>query len=442
MFVRLVGMSDGGSFTQNFDDPSLVELWCRLDAERRALDAREFQLLQRLATERATVRRGRQDDIPLELAAEARSPKPAIAGRFNAARTLAAHLPLINEAFATGDIHADHAKAIARLAVPRHQRDAAIEDQPVFLRWARTEQWPQFITYIEAWETLHDPTDPNDLDASTEAARSLVWSELGDTALIEIVTSNLGLAQFKKALQPVRDRLFTEDWAAAEAIHGDDTTIHDLARTERQRFHDAWLILSRAGAGAIDPGVAFVLNLVMDAATFQNTLNTADLEHTRPTRSEARAAAAALLDEDARTAADSETGTTETGTAPPLFDLPQTPETYRCETLDGLLLTPTLALRAALQGHIRRIVLEPDALDFTVSQTRRFFRGPIRIAMTIRDRHCTTPGCGVPAHRCEADHITRHTNGGHTLPAQGHMLCPRCHRRKTALEALGIAAPP
>ncbi|HEU5428760.1 MAG TPA: HNH endonuclease signature motif containing protein [Actinocrinis sp.] len=55
----------------------------------------------------------------------------------------------------------------------------------------------------------------------------------------------------------------------------------------------------------------------------------------------------------------------------------------------------------------------------------------------LRDRHCTFPGCAMPATRCDLDHITafnhdRPEAGGATLPENLHTLCRRHHRLKTA----------
>ena len=57
----------------------------------------------------------------------------------------------------------------------------------------------------------------------------------------------------------------------------------------------------------------------------------------------------------------------------------------------------------------------------------------VEIADTVRARDpvCTFPGCGVPASRCDLDHVVPHPRG----PTAVHNLSPRsrrCHRFKTA----------
>ena len=54
-----------------------------------------------------------------------------------------------------------------------------------------------------------------------------------------------------------------------------------------------------------------------------------------------------------------------------------------------------------------------------------------------RDGHCRFPGCTVPAHRCQIDHVHRydHNNpqaGGPTSTENLHLLCVKHHRLKTA----------
>ncbi|WP_426706311.1 HNH endonuclease signature motif containing protein [Corynebacterium auriscanis] len=54
-----------------------------------------------------------------------------------------------------------------------------------------------------------------------------------------------------------------------------------------------------------------------------------------------------------------------------------------------------------------------------------------------RDGHCRFPGCTIPAHRCQIDHVHRydHTNpttSGPTSTDNLHLLCAKHHRLKTA----------
>ncbi|KAB3522961.1 HNH endonuclease [Corynebacterium sp. zg254] len=55
-----------------------------------------------------------------------------------------------------------------------------------------------------------------------------------------------------------------------------------------------------------------------------------------------------------------------------------------------------------------------------------------RAYIEARDVHCRFPGCTVPAHRCDIDHIHRYDGGGPTHTDNLHLLCRHHHKLKTA----------
>ena len=83
------------------------------------------------------------------------------------------------------------------------------------------------------------------------------------------------------------------------------------------------------------------------------------------------------------------------------------------------------ALIEAARAALRR---QPQPRHHTDS-----YAPTVEIADTVsaRDPVCTFPGCGVPAGRCDLDHLVPHPRG----PTAVHNLSPRsrrCHRLKTA----------
>lgn len=61
----------------------------------------------------------------------------------------------------------------------------------------------------------------------------------------------------------------------------------------------------------------------------------------------------------------------------------------------------------------------------------------VRANVIGRDGHCRFPGCEVPAHKCQIDHVKRYdhedpANGGPTDTSNLHLLCAKHHRLKTA----------
>ncbi len=112
----------------------------------------------------------------------------------------------------------------------------------------------------------------------------------------------------------------------------------------------------------------------------------------------------------------------------------------------------TCVLLADADGHLQRLVRVGPAPHggwtraALVAATRRAldrqphpahrtdaYEPTAEIADTVRARDpvCTFPGCGVPASRCDLDHVVPHPRG----PTAVHALSPRsrrCHRLKTA----------
>lgn len=85
----------------------------------------------------------------------------------------------------------------------------------------------------------------------------------------------------------------------------------------------------------------------------------------------------------------------------------------------------------------RRLLTAPDG-DLLHADARTYRpTASVDRLVRLRDRHCTFPGCAMPAQRCDLDHITpfnhhRPEAGGLTVPENLHALCRRHHRLKTA----------
>jgi Domain of unknown function (DUF222) len=183
------------------------------------------------------------------------------------------------------------------------------------------------------------------------------------------------------------------DWEAARAEFGNDATAADLQRTEAQRRADAFInILLQAAAqpaDAVRPEPC--VNIIMSTDAYEAGL--AELAETGPVR----------LD-------------------------PRNYRTYQCQTLGGTTLPPGVALRAAMAGHIRRVVI--GATEASISQKSRTFTGPLRALVQTRDTTCIWTGCHIPSDQCQADHVTpwRHTQD--TSANNGAPLCGKHNRHK------------
>jgi len=93
----------------------------------------------------------------------------------------------------------------------------------------------------------------------------------------------------------------------------------------------------------------------------------------------------------------------------------------------GELISPDTVRRIACDAGIIPVVLggRSEVLDQGVTQ-RLFTLGQIR-ALWRRDRHCTFPGCDVPAAWCDAHHLVHWIDGGATDLDNAALLCGRHH---------------
>ena len=102
----------------------------------------------------------------------------------------------------------------------------------------------------------------------------------------------------------------------------------------------------------------------------------------------------------------------------------------RCETSTGQILDPHTVLRAALAGHIRRVVLGADNLPINLGRTARLFTGPARQAAKLLATQCDHLGCGLPAELCEVDHSIEWSDNGRTDQDNAGVECGSHNREK------------
>ena len=383
---------------QEFD--ALVKESQRLLAQATA---KHFAVLAEAKKRRSHASRGYRSQATW-VSSLIRLSKSQCGGRVARAEFLTGRLPEIFGALLAGEITSEHADLIARTGLLHP--DQAVESQHYFLLWAQ-ESWPMFKTFMMNWAEIVDDTDPQELVDRAHRDRRMAWAQgVGHTMLVELSIPNECFEPMLDAMQPIYDRMEKQEWLEARAALGEAATFKDLARTSSQRWLDALLELVRRGAasGTIDPGIKAILNVIIDNATLQRELARFEDHGAEPAR-------------------------------PDHHDV----ETYRCQTLSGLPISPALAVRIAIAGAVRRFVMHADDLDFNATASTRLFTGAKRIGLVIRDRFCQGPGCDTPASRCEADHIHESSSGGLTMPENGQMLCPACHRHKTQLFTQGLA---
>jgi hypothetical protein len=211
---------------------------------------------------------------------------------------------------------------------------------------------------------------------------------------------------------------FQADWAEAREIHGDATTVEHLARTFDQRDADAVARIFEfaANAYAASPGGAPIdTTIVMDRETFEREARRAAgaTVPPRPAPDLGPLPDNADLDDDIETASEQHPG-----------------RAFRCETADGHPVDPTEAFANALVGRVRRMVVGWDGVVLDASGYHKLFTGPLRAAVMALWLTCYWPGCNVPTHHCQADHLDPRRNGGRTNPRNGGPACGRHNRLK------------
>ena len=90
-------------------------------------------------------------------------------------------------------------------------------------------------------------------------------------------------------------------------------------------------------------------------------------------------------------------------------------------------ISPALARQLACEAGIIPVVLGGDSEILDVGRESRLHLKYQRIAIRVRDQHCTTLGCEWPAAMCHVHHNIPWTKGGKTSVNDGRLLCPRHH---------------
>jgi Domain of unknown function (DUF222)/HNH endonuclease len=85
------------------------------------------------------------------------------------------------------------------------------------------------------------------------------------------------------------------------------------------------------------------------------------------------------------------------------------------------------ARRLCCDATISRVLLDPESVPIEIGRATRVIPDRLRRLLELRDRHCTHPGCHMPARWCQAHHITHWADGGTTDLANLRLLCTHHH---------------
>ena len=94
---------------------------------------------------------------------------------------------------------------------------------------------------------------------------------------------------------------------------------------------------------------------------------------------------------------------------------------------DGMLLAPDTVRKLACDAAIIPMVLGADGAVLDCGKEQRLFTLAQKRVLWQRDRHCTFPGCDIPAQWCDAHHLVHWVDGGPTDLDNAALLCPAHH---------------
>lgn len=397
-------------------DAGLHERIAQLEAQRRTTEA-ELAAAIALADTRAIYLDDAHRSMKGYLRATCNWSNHEVSRWRSVAAAVNAH-PSIGDAWIEGRIGAPQVSALASTHGNRRVRDAFPSFLPFLLVNAEELCFEDFTTAVAHFVSRADADGAHDeRDDAIEHRNATVVDVAGSLDLRvsggDAITTDEVIGIYERFCAAELDK----DLAARRERHGPDARHHDLARTPAQRSHDAIIAIFRtaATAGVQGAPAETIVNIVVDSATFGRVLATAGLAPT--------ATGGAPVDPFTGLPARN----------PLLADLMADPaglDSIRCETDRGVPVHPHDVLRAALAGHVRRVVLDSDGHVIDFGRKKRLFEGPAREAATLLVRRCEHPGCDLPSGWSDVDHNVEWNELGETNQHNAGVLCAKHNNDK------------
>jgi len=374
----------------------------RLEVLRRRLDA---------GTDRAAGHLDRTGAFALDghrgakgaLKAIGRLPGAEALGRIRTARA-PRELPLVEAAYARGEIPVAHLRAIGRVAANPRVAEHLPGADAIFAHHATVLDFDDFCAALRSWEALADADGADqDADLSHERRRvSLVESGIDGSFTLDGSFGAVQGAAMAEILDHYERAELLADWTDARERMGAGALIADLGRTPAQRRADALFAIFRRAASTPADGRSPepLVNIVIDQRTFEEQLRRACGEDVEVDPNE---------DLDSR----------------------------RCHSLDGTPLHPADVLAAALAGHVRRVVVDSRGTVIDLGTKRRLFTGSARDAALLQallrtpgGLRCLWPGCDAHGGCLQVDHRQPARRDGPTDIANSDAYCGFHNRTK------------
>jgi hypothetical protein len=380
------------------DDDELTARFRELELELRRREA-EMAAVVAEADRRGLPRADGHRGIGNWMRAHANWSGAQVARRRRLAR-LVATVPGAAAALEEGRIGVAQADELARVRSNPRCGDRLAEDPELvelFVEQCEHLSFDDARTCLRRWESLADLDGAHrDRAANEERRGAHVIADHDGLTISASGGSSVVACEVESIFGHFVELEFRRDLAVRTAAHGPDAPASLLPRTAAQRRHDAFVTMARAAVANPDhaPAVPLTVNLVADPYTFMSSLADHGLAAT------------------------------------PAPDAVPPPTRHRCETAGGAVVAADELVRAALTGHIRRVVTDSAGVVVDAGRKRRLFSGAMRDVARLLARRCQYPGCTVPVRATEIDHLAEWHEDGHTVLGNAGIGCGAHNRRK------------
>ena len=322
-------------------------------------------------------------------------------GRVRTSRALP-RLPLVEAAYARGEIPTEHVRAMARTVSNPRVAEWVADADPIFAHHATVLGYDDFVAALRQWEAL---ADADGADQSAERCHerrnaSLQENSIDGSFRLEANHGGLQGAVMAEIFERFETAELYADWAAAREVHGEDARVEHLDRTPAQRRADAMFRIFGRAAAADGCSPEPLVNIVVDLETFEDELR-------RSAGVDVRVDPNEVLDD------------------------------RRCHTLDGTQIRPAEAVAAALVGHVRRVVVDSAGTVIDLGRRQRLFTGSARDAAFLQallrgpgGLGCLWPGCDGRGRNLQVDHRDPACRGGPTNTDNSDAYCGFHNRTK------------
>jgi hypothetical protein len=286
-------------------------------------------------------------------------------------------MPVSMGALSGGEIGREHVEVLARVAhSPRVVLVAAFAGaEEMLVGFARDLSFEDFVRAVNHWINVVDPDgSEGDAGRSFEQRRLHLSQTLDGAWVLDGRFDAISGTIVDTALRRIEQDLFQDEWTAARAANGgQDPTNDQLSRSPAQRRADALVEMAKRAMampkGARKPRP--LVTVVVGLDTLGGRI---------------------------------------------------------CELFNKMPVAPGQVARLLDGALVERVVFDSPSRVIDLGTQERFFRGGLRRAIEIRDRHCQWPGCTQPADDCQVDHIQPHSWGGQTDQTNGRLLCAHHNR--------------